>query len=285
MPLFLQNLQGIGLPNSEISALWRLADKQERMEHSWVYAFKKELLKYEDRVWKHITSTGRVGSSVIDLEPFFAEHYFDYVSEATKTAASPAGSDKRLARKTPRTIREVMRQYDEWRKKGKVPKKQAAYAEEVKEQYLKRIQKWWAKYGESYRDGEVTSEWMREKLRRVTDATYGRTQVIVRTEGTKYWNTARKDYYDSSEDVTHYLFLAIRDARTTPWCKSRHNVVFKKGTALFDKNVPPCHWNCRSEIVPLTPKTNPSHRTIVDDRKRRAENRSLVPLPKGWSKS
>jgi SPP1 gp7 family putative phage head morphogenesis protein len=110
-----------------------------------------------------------------------------------------------------------------------------------------------------------------------------RGNMIVATETTRYFNQARQAFYDEVPSVTHYLFIAIRDHRTTKWCKSRNGLVFEKGTELFKRNRPPTHYNCRSEIVPLN-RFNPRHKAMIDDKSIQAKNNKMEPLLPGWNK-
>jgi SPP1 gp7 family putative phage head morphogenesis protein len=174
--------------------------------------------------------------------------------------------------------------WDQWRKRKKVPPRQQKIADKVKKSYIKKIQQVVKKYQEKIRKGEVIEKKeISDYIRDNSKAESARAKTIVETETTRYWNTIRKNVYDESEDVTHYLFMAIRDMATTKWCKTRTGLVYAKGDPLLEKEKPPCHWNCRSEILPLTPQ-NPKHKKIIDDKSRWRRNHSPEPLPHGWNK-
>ena len=183
----------------------------------------------------------------------------------------------------PKSLSSLMDLWDKWRKgDAKLPGRQRKIAEELKKAYLKKTQETWKRYSKDFRNGDSGEK--AAIIQKVKDAgrtTFARAKTIVETETTKYYNQARKDYYDESDDVTHYLYVPIRDAATTKWCKSRQMVVYTKGTKFLRDETPPIHWNCRSEILPLTPQ-NPRHKKLIDDKSRRRENRSPEPLPRGW---
>lgn len=164
-----------------------------------------------------------------------------------------------------------------------MPARQKEIAEKIKKAYIKKVQSVWVKYGEEFRSG-ITAE-TTEAVRQIkegADVVYSRAKMIVETETTYYYNKSRRTVYDESPDVTHYLFVSVRDHATTKWCKTRHGLVYKKGDPLLDKETPPIHWNCRSEILPLT-WHNPAHRKLIEDLSRRRRNNTCEPLPPGWT--
>ncbi len=108
--------------------------------------------------------------------------------------------------------------------------------------------------------------------------------TIVETETTRHYNTTRVNTYNQIETVVGYLFVAVRDAATTKWCRSRNGMVVLKGTKEARASCPPCHWNCRSELLPLS-RLNPAHRKLLENMSLRPENRVLVPLPDGWNQA
>jgi uncharacterized protein with gpF-like domain len=108
--------------------------------------------------------------------------------------------------------------------------------------------------------------------------------MIVATETTRYYNDVRHEIYSQSEDINHFLFMSIRDFRTTEWCKTRNGLVYKKEDPLYLREKPPCHWNCRSEMVPLT-DVNPRHEKMINDPSIARRNNKCKPLPPGWNTS
>lgn len=226
-----------------------------------------------------------------DLFHIFADHYFESLELGFKDADRHPPKTlvvKRLAGagpppKIPKSLGALMELWDQYRK-GKLLKRQMTFAERIKAAYLERLKKIQLEHGEEFREGTTYDQWdVVEKITRASYATQSRAKMIVETETTRFFNEGRRQVYDQSQDVTHYLFLAIRDHRTTKWCKTRQGLVYAKGDPLLDIETPPCHWNCRSEVVPLTP-LNPKHLILIKNPSIQRRNNSPAPLPKGWNK-
>lgn len=182
----------------------------------------------------------------------------------------------------PRKYSELMRWWDMVRKK-RAPQYIQKQAKEIKQKYLNKCQQVYKKYSAAFRSGEQFNQKAVVKdIERIGETTVSRAKVIVATETTRYYNQARKEVYDESEDVTHYLFVSIRDFRTTDWCKQRNGLVYAKDDPLTKKEVPPTHYNCRSEMLPLTP-FNPKHKKLIDNKRLARRNNSPKPLLKGWN--
>lgn len=234
----------------------------------------------------------------ISLEEILVEHSFWVAFEGFDIAEEDTEIDRKyrkLARKPkvkiPSGLSELRKLYDLWKKGRYTPKRPKAIAKEIEKKYLKKVKSVWEKYSEPFRTGdEYTQELVVKKITEVANTTVSRAKTVVRTETTNYYNEARKKYYDESPDVTHYLFMAVRDKKTTPWCtpnttdgmRGRHGLVYAKDDPLLNKERPACHWNCRSEILPLSPD-NPSHQKLIADASIQRRNVVCFPLPKGWN--
>ncbi len=200
-----------------------------------------------------------------------------------KLAKLPSG-------KIPRNLRDLAKWWDSVRKKRVVGKRERALADEIKKKYLEKVQSVWQKTADAFMQGEKKNQIdAKMYFKKELQDTQARANTVVNTETTRYYNAARVAYYNESDDVTHYLFLAIRDKRTTKWCApyqrgGRHGLVYRKGTRFFENEMCPCHWNCRSEMTPLT-QLNPVHLKLINDESRWRENNNPFPLPKGWHSS
>lgn len=222
----------------------------------------------------------------------FADNFFEtsYKSLVSAKSEWEISKNRRMAMWVPKSYRDLMKAYDHYRKTGKLPKRQQTLYERIKADYLKQCRKVWDKYGEKFRTGETASRVeATQQIRKAAETTTSRAQTIVRTETTSAYNQVKKEYFDSSPDVTHYMLIAIRDKRTTHWCSStkfqglrgRHGLVYAKDDPLCDKEVPACHWNCRSSWAPLSPR-NPTHLKFINDKSLARRNNQCYPLPKGW---
>jgi SPP1 gp7 family putative phage head morphogenesis protein len=220
---------------------------------------------------------------VPNFEYILMETYFKVAIEET-AAREKSKPQVKLARRKAPTTDELKKAWAQYRKTRKPNKRQAAIAKKMRDRYLKTVKRWWEKRSEAFFDGLVyNQDKVQKALQKEVRLPYAQAQTIVRTETTRYQNQVRTELYEQSDDITHFLFMALRDQRTTKWCKTRHGIVLKKGSDIYDKNTPPLHWNCRSELLPLD-RDNPTHQRIIADKSRKPENRSLAPLPKEFKR-
>lgn len=284
MPL---HVAGIRLSVDDERRLKNSAAVAQRIENKWDLRVRREIRDAARRAADQVTAGS--DPTVPDFERLLIEHYFESTIAGFRVAESDSEERARLA-KAPKSLRDIMRLYDQWRRGLWKPKRVARYAERLKEMYLDKVYSSWRKYSADFRDGgEETQVDIQRRIQRAAETTTARAQTIVRTETTRHYNQARRSYYDESKDVTHYLFMAVRDKATTPWCtpktvngkRGRHGLVYAKGDPLLDKETPPCHWNCRSELLPLLP-FNPSHRKLINSPSLARRNHTCTPLPKEW---
>lgn len=270
----------------EAKHYYALAKKQQTIENKWKREAEKFINEMNEKVLDMLVNTGIMPT--VDFTPLILGNAFEAAREGFKSTEKSPKNSKLAAPRTksvPRSLRELMKMWDEYRKNGKVPPRQKELADKIKKQYIKKVEQFWDTYGRQFREGQ---EYDRERavkaIREKTKISYARSKMIVETETTHYYNEVRRKVYDQSDDVTHYLYMAIRDHATTKWCKTRDGMVLEKGTELLDVNTPPVHWNCRSEIIPLVPGLNPRHAQLVKDSSRKPSNRTLEPLPSGWGR-
>lgn len=279
------------LGKEEVAEVLRLSAETAKMENLWKRRVQERLDLITGQIIGDLEKTGKVNPDAYNFEEFFffmiaavyKKGFTDAVEakpEATKVSLAKNETKKKIQKQWD-DYREV---WEEYRKTKKVPKRIAQIANRYKEAYVKKCQSIWSQASEDFRKGEIVSKSeVVEKVREGARATYSRANTIVETETTRYYNEARRRVYDASEDVTHYLFLSVRDRATTAWCKSRTGLVYKKGDPLLDSEQPPIHWNCRSEILPLTP-LNPRHKLLIEDKSIARRSHKCEPLPKGWNK-
>lgn len=272
----------------EAAEIINFAKAQERLEAKWRRKMKEFIDRLTEEILQNAEKTGRMKLSDVDFSPIVMQHSYEILKSGISSAARrPTVRYQRMAAppkaKIPKSLKALRIMWDEWRKKKVIPPRQREIAEKLKKAYCDKVQSVWVKYGEEFRSGNTASVTKAvDKIKQGADVTYSRAKMIVETETTYYYNRARRDMYDESPDVTHYLFVAIRDHATTKWCKTRNGVVYSKGDPLLEKETPPCHWNCRSEILPLT-KLNPAHAVLIEDKSKQRRNRTCEPLPKGWT--
>lgn len=78
---------------------------------------------------------------------------------------------------------------------------------------------------------------------------------IARTELTYVQNQAAKDRYIEA-GIERYKFLAEIDSRTSTICRELNGKIFEFSQSVVGENMPPCHPNCRSTIVPVVEGLN-----------------------------
>lgn len=291
------------LGSTEAAHIESNATIAERIERTW-------LLKLEQLFASVINQTldlSKHGELILpeDIEErlgvMFLQHEMATVTGALGTLRQPAHVDadphvraaKKKKPKLPRSAHAIREAWDNYRKTGNLPKHAAANAKKIKSLYIRKVQELWQKHGRDFIEGHArkpNGEWnpdafdkeaARKAIQKATKVSVARARTVVETETTRYYNDARREYYDAIETVDGYLFVIVRDSGTTRWCLSRAGLVFFRG-ALLNKNTPPCHWNCRSEVLPLS-RLNPTHAKILADEKLWATNNKLVPLPPGWN--
>jgi len=263
-----------------------------KLDSKWKSRFEREMERMTQSILENAAETGRLKFSDVDFQDLVMrhsldvmqialDHSVDYQPRVPGPSQLSSGSPPRAG--VPKNFAELRQMWDYFRKKNYIPPRQRALAKRIHDEYLRRVQEYWVRYGEQFRKG-TTGERKQavSEIMKGADVAYTRAKMIVETETTYYYNKTRVNVYDQSDDVTHYLFMAIRDHRTTDWCKTRHGLVYSKTDPLFQREQPPCHWNCRSEVLPLTSQ-NPRHRALIEDRSRWRRNNSPAPLPEEWT--
>lgn len=277
------------LDPEEATRLRRGAKVAARVEQKAKRAFQDVFAVLEEKMLHALMN----GLPPPDFDPtaILLQNAFDAMSAAfTTTPKLPAPDDrKRLAKGLPMKIPSNPRELRVWwdlTRHGKAPARIQAQADAIRKAYLAKTQSIWQRVSQIFRQGgSWNQDDARAAVRPIFAVPQQRANTIVATETTRYYNQVRRVVYDQVPAVTHYLYIAIRDHRTTEWCKTRQGLVYKAGSVELERNTPPVHWNCRSEITPLLP-TNPKHKALIDDPKRDPKKAvpKPKPLPKDWNK-
>lgn len=273
------------------SCIVRLAKKQDALENKWDHEARKLTDEVHKWIDKSIVEDGKPMVPDKLFQEYVLSHYFNVVSEAvesTQEELAVIDTEKRLARPViPRSLAEVRKIYDRWRRTGRMPKGLGSLANKIRDQYLKKVNKAWRNYAQDFINGvDADRAAIVEKIKQAADTSTARAKTIVRTETTNYYNDVRTEIYDQTDGVWGYLFLAIRDSGTTRWCterviqgkRGRHGLVYKKGDPLTTEEQPSCHWNCRSGFTPLT-IYNPRHKRLIEDVTKHRRSHQCYPLP------
>ncbi len=282
----IKTLAGL-LGKRETAEVIRLSAKQERLERQWSRTMVASIGVQTARILARAERTRRLDLDAFDVSEVLMEHSravmragiesTDVQSPVRRAylAAPPPGA-------VPKSLKALRVWWDKY-KAGKMPARQRALANRIRDAYHAELQAAWRQHSEAFLSGETAgiTEAV-DAIQKRAGVAASRAKMIVETETTYYFNKARRQIYDDSPDVTHYLFVAVRDHATTKWCKSRTGLVYAKGDPLLDKETPPIHWNCRSELLPLL-RQNPNHQRIISDRERARRNNRCEPLSPEWT--
>jgi SPP1 gp7 family putative phage head morphogenesis protein len=275
------------LPKYDVVRLMRCAKAAQKVEHR---GFKKvdEILEELEQQCVDAIMQGKQEPPDVNFLPMLLETVYQAMQAGLDTEPRlPPNTIKMAAMpvkrvKLPSNPKELRLWWDLVRHVHP-PKNLQVLAKKIKTAYIRKANSIWSQVSSDFREGKVwNQEIVKEKIKTIFAVPRARARVIVATETTRYYNQVRINYYDKVDVVTHYLFIAIRDHRTTPWCKTRQGLVYEKKSDLFRKEKPPTHYNCRSEITPLSP-FNPEHKKLINDKSIQRENRKPVPLMKGWN--
>lgn len=262
-----------------------LAKKQTALERKWQNKLKKRFDEINRKVFSALVDGGNIDDEMVDIDDIIMESSLEAMALGVKSTQANIGLSKLAAPPkavVPKTLKEIRRLWDLYRKR-KLPERQRKNIEKIRTAYLKNVQSVWEKYSKSFRAGTTADKGeMIKGMMAEASVGFTRGKMIVQTETTFFYNQVRKEIYDQAESVTHYLFVALRDHATTDWCRTRQHLIYEKGDWLTDEETPPCHWNCRSEMLPLTP-SNPNHARLIKDESKHRRNRNPEPLPPEWS--
>ncbi len=263
-----------------------MAHKVGALETQAVVSMRVALAKELTRLLTQARATGALMPYNTDFTPTIMRNTYNALElgirstirpRAVRLAAPPKGV-------VPTTLAGLRKWWDHYRRMGEVPERQREHARIIKEAFLKQVQEAWRESASDFLFGDTNQQAEAvEFITKRAGVAASRAKMITETETTHYYNAARRDIYDQSPDVGGYLFMAIRDHRTTKWCSTRHGLVYLKGDlALLDRETPPIHWYCRSELLPLVWQV-PRQAALLADRGRARTNHHCEPLPPEWT--
>lgn len=275
------------LGSSEAISILKLSDQQERIEFQWRKRMRAQIAETLKAVLADSRKKQKLSFAKVDFSYFLMLHRYEVMKAGILSTRHTTPVRLTQLSKDPAadSLAKLRRWWDRYRKSGVLSPDEAKHAKIIRKKFLEKIQDAWKRAGDDFLSGDVaTQEIAVNYIQQEAQVVFSRAKMIVETETTRYFNKARREVYDQSPDVTHYLFMAIRDHRTTEWCRDRHGLVYKKGDPLLDEETPPIHWYCRSEMLPLTMQ-NANHKAIILDLNRARRLHVCKPLPPGWNKS
>lgn len=234
--------------------------------------FKRPALKEMDDISEGFYR--RTITSAVDHCEDEKEH-IDKIADKNPTkrlAKLPTGLPNKL-----RSLEQIFRNRRYW---PKILKRSRALTRRLRESYLDKLEKKFNRILPRILAGETSPREVKEQLMEAWDASQNRVETIFRTESTKYFAKTQVAYFQSEPDVLGFLFDSVSDTSRTPICKSREGLIYRPGTKLLRTNTPPCHFNCRSHLIPLA--NTAMNREMMRDHTRDPSIRVVIPLPKGW---
>jgi len=295
------------LEQTDIVRLTASVEKIDKVEQKHARIFERVIDAISEQCADNIAQD-RPLPSASDIDHVLFVHFLDLWFDTTAAGIEEAGAvetvgetivklaqRKKIKKRVPRNMRELRELYDYFRRNPKEARRFREQAEAVRKLYLQKINRYVRERTGALERGAEKSETKAPhrkatrnevvaEIKKKVAIVYARAKTTIETETTRNYNNTRRGIYDLSPDVTHYLFVAVRDFATTKWCKSRDKLVYRKGDPLLDKETPPIHWNCRSELLPLTPQ-NPVHLKLIENKEMARRAHKCEPLPPGWVSS
>jgi SPP1 gp7 family putative phage head morphogenesis protein len=124
----------------------------------------------------------------------------------------------------------------------------------IKKRYLYNVKSAYTVLANSFfrdDDGQTTQDFSKEIIKAIFNRTNSHTEMIVRTETTRYFNDARIAYFQIKTNVDFVQIMAVTDGRISKICECRDGFVIPISKAGLKKYRPPFHPNCRSIQSPL----------------------------------
>jgi SPP1 gp7 family putative phage head morphogenesis protein len=277
---------------------WRKRQIEEkyRRKHavvsSVVHEVNRVLHRATDTIVEHAIREGRfVEPDLSGLDQVGRHFYLRVIESGWREANAEdkeiraAGSKRRLTQIPKGRIRPLEFLVDLFKDKKTWPailKRSQTLMDRLRRTYLRKIKKRFEEVVPRMLSGEASPSEVKKELGEAWQTSQSRVENIFRTETTRYFTETQLSYFGENEEIIGFLFDSVGDSGRSPWCKSRHGLVYKPGSELLRKNSPPCHWNCRSHLIPLA--NTESNRRMLSDPDRDPEKHSVEPLPRGWER-
>ena len=237
-----------------------------------------------DDVYNSFVSTGKFKAPNLDAMDKIGENFYRRVVTAAVKSCQDQRPKKRLAKLPegklpdgPSALDKVLRNRRYWQS---IMKRKRALIGKAKADYLERLEKQFRRVLPLLEKTDLSPRDAKKKIGEAWGSGRARTETIFRTESTRYFAKSQVAYFEDNSEIIGFLFDSVRDTSRTGWCLSRHGLVYLPGSELLATNTPPCHWNCRSHLIPLV--NDAENRKMVQDPKRDPTKVKVVPLPPGW---
>jgi SPP1 gp7 family putative phage head morphogenesis protein len=257
-----------------------------------VHEINRVLHRATDSIVEHAIREGRlVEPDLTELNEVGRRFYLRVIEGGWREANAEdreiraAASRQRLASLPKGRIRPLEFLVDLFKDKNTWPrilKRSEKLMDRLRNAYLRKIKRRFEEVVPRMLTGEASPAEVKKELSEAWQSSESRVENIFRTETTRYFTETQLSYFDDNDEIIGFLFDSVGDSGQSNWCRSRHGLVYRPGTELLRKNSPPCHWNCRSHLIPLA--NTETNRRMLADPERDPEKRSVEPLPRGWER-
>lgn len=237
-----------------------------------------------EQVYASYVKTGRYKEPNLEKMYGVSESFYREIVKAAVKSCQRQDPKKKLAAipqgdlpDGPAALDKVLKNRRYWRQ---VIARSKYLTKKAKQAYLDRLKKQFKKILPILELGDMSPKEVKNKIAEAWNSGKARTETIFRTEATRYFATSQVKYFEGSSLIIGFLFDSVRDTSRTNWCRSRHGLVYRPDTTKLELNTPPCHWNCRSHLIPLV--DDKENREMLKDPARDPDKVKVVPLPTGW---
>lgn len=267
------------LPKWQQDAIKRKEQRQHRVVNSAIDAMSTFMEFAVDSVLSNYNKTGTfVPPSLSEISLIMRSFYkgvLEGVVYSSEEMKSEQSKKKKLARKI--DVKSIFNNSRYW---SRIMKRSDSLSKSLQSQYLKKLRDRFNKLMPLIHSGDVSPAEAKKEMMNSWKATKSRAETIFRTESTKYYADAQLKFFKNDPEIVGFMFDALIDQSVTKICRSRHGLVYRPDTELLKKNTPPCHYNCRSHLIPLA--DTEENRRMLKDPSRDPAKRRVEPLPVGW---
>ena len=275
------------LPKGKRAKVNRTLQRKETVVRDASTRMEKTMRAAINQIAEHYQRTGRYADPDLSQMETDGEMFY----RAVVTAAFLDAEDlkgrkpgkKRLSKLPfgiPNSLRSLEQIFRDSRYWPKVLKRNKLLTDKLRKAYLAKLRKKFQTVVPMLTQGFMSVEDVKEKLQEEWQTSRARVETIFRTETTTYFTKTQIAYFKGDDAILGFIFDSIIDKARTPICKSRHGLVYRPDSPLLQKNQPPCHFNCRSHLIPLA--NTPANRKMLEDPQRDPTIRKVIPLPPGW---
>lgn len=222
--------------------------------------------------------------SLLEMFNISADFYESVVRAAIKTSEDTKSMQinrKKLALGLPKGKKALERIFGQSKYWQRILNRSIKLTDRMRRQYQRKLKTQFDKIVPHLLNGEMTPGEAKKHMTESWATSKPKVETIFRTETTNYFGRTQVAYFEDDDEIIGFLFDALHDGGTTEICSKRHGLVYRPRTKLLQDNTPALHYNCRSHLIPLA--NTSENRKMLGDPSRSPSNRTVPPLPPGWS--